>query len=70
MPYAEIERPLIRLLTLARDFTDAAGGDWRPIDMHRLMRLATGEGELDAALRSEVARGRGRRPARATGGNS
>lgn len=49
VPYAEIESPLIRLLTLARDFTDAAGGDWRPIDMHRLMRLATGEGGLDDA---------------------
>lgn len=45
-PYAEIEAPLERALTLARDFTEASGGDWRPIDLHRLRKLALGEAAL------------------------
>ncbi|MCA9537561.1 MAG: hypothetical protein KC620_01660 [Myxococcales bacterium] len=43
LPYAQIEDVLVRGLTLARDFIDASGGDWRPIDLHRLRRLAHGE---------------------------
>ncbi len=51
-PYAQIEDPLQRLLTLAADFVRASGGDWRPIDLHRLQRLARGEAQLgdDVAL--------------------
>lgn len=45
-PYYEIEDPLERALTLARDFAEAAGGDWRPIDLHRLQTLA----QVDAQL--------------------
>lgn len=42
-PYAAIDDPLTRALTLARDFVEASGGDWRPIDLHRLEKLARGE---------------------------
>lgn len=45
-PYYEIDDPLERALTVARDFAEAAGGDWRPIDLHRLRTLA----EVDAQL--------------------
>lgn len=45
-PYYEIDDPLERALTVARDFAEAAGGDWRPIDLHRLQTLA----QVDAQL--------------------
>jgi hypothetical protein len=48
--YMEIDDPVVRALTLAHDFATASGGDWRPIDLHRLKRLALGE--LNAAQRS------------------
>lgn len=50
-PYATIEDGFERALTLAYDFVEASGGDWRPIDLHRLQRLALGEAALDGTVR-------------------
>ncbi len=44
--YDAIEDPLARLLTLTHDFVSASGGDWRPLDLHRLRRLAATEAGL------------------------
>ncbi len=45
-PYDAIDDPLVRTLTLARDFVEASGGDWRPLDLHRLRKLAHGEARV------------------------
>ncbi len=49
-PYAEIEDPLSRAVSLCFDFVKASGGDWRPLDVHRLKKLAVGEAGLDQAF--------------------
>lgn len=54
LPYDEIGDPLVRVLALAKDFADASGGDWRPMDFHRLQKLAKGDAAIDDAQQFSV----------------
>ncbi len=44
--YNRIQNPLERVLRLTMDFTEASGGDWRPIDFRRLEMMAEREANV------------------------